>query len=64
MCLQTIQDLSDVPLMFVPSLGEDQDIVDVNKTQDVQYFLQNMLDKSLETSRRVSQTKWHDQILV
>ncbi len=49
--------------MIALNLGEDQDIVEVNKNEPVDHVSKHVIDECLEDHRGVRKPKWHDQIL-
>ena len=49
---------------FADGLREDQDIVQIRHTEDIQIFAQDLVHPSLERGRGICESEQHDAVLV
>ena len=60
---ESVEYLADVASMFLGGPGRHQDVVEVHDDKGVEEISQHVIDKGLENSRGISQTKRHDEVL-
>lgn len=52
-------DMLDVPLQV---LGEDEDVIQVDKHEPTQHVVEDVVDQILEHHRRIGETERHNQV--
>ena len=58
------QDIVDVALVFIKVSWVDQDVIKVDNDTDIKKVFQQFIDIALEHHRHISESKWHDQVLI
>jgi len=62
--LNSSQDCSDVPPVVLQILREDEDVVQICHTENIQVFAQNLIYPSLERFPCIGQPERHDALFV
>jgi hypothetical protein len=56
------QDHSDVFMMVVAVLRENEDVIEVDYNEDVSHVLEDVIHEELECCRGIHQSEWHDKV--
>ena len=61
---EALEDPLDMVNVFLTEVGEDQDVIEVNKDKPVEHVPEHVVHQGLEDSRNVGEAEGHHQVLV
>ena len=60
--MQTLEHQPDMLLVLLLALGEDMDVIQVDKHELVQHVMEDVVDQVLEQSWHFGEAEGHDQV--
>ena len=61
---EALEDGLDMVNVFISGLGEDENVIQVDKDEPVEHVSKNVVYQDLEDGEGVGETEWHDEVLV